>query len=58
MLYIALNNIIDNAFKYSDPHPVTLSFESDAAYIKIAITDKGQGISKEDAEKIFSPSTG
>jgi signal transduction histidine kinase len=55
MLYIALNNIIDNAFKYSEPHPVTLSFEATASHIKIAIADNGPGISKENAEKIFNP---
>jgi signal transduction histidine kinase len=55
MLYIALNNIIDNAFKYSEPHPVTLSFEATVSHIKIAVTDQGPGISKENAEKIFNP---
>jgi signal transduction histidine kinase len=55
MLYIALNNIIDNAFKYSGSNPVVLNFKADAAGIKIAITDKGQGIDKEDIEKIFQP---
>jgi signal transduction histidine kinase len=55
MLYIALNNIIDNAFKYSEPHPVTLSFEATASYIEIAVADSGPGISKENAEKIFTP---
>jgi signal transduction histidine kinase len=55
MLYIALNNIIDNAFKYSEPHPVTLSFEATASHIKIAVADNGPGISKENAEKIFNP---
>jgi signal transduction histidine kinase len=55
MLYIALNNIIDNAFKYSEPHPVTLSFEAKASHIKISVADKGPGISKEHAEKVFQP---
>jgi signal transduction histidine kinase len=55
MLYIALNNIIDNAFKYSEPHPVTLSFEATASHIMIAVTDEGPGISKENSEKIFAP---
>ena len=55
MLYIALNNIIDNAFKYSEPHPVTLSFEATILNIKISVADKGPGISTENAEKIFDP---
>jgi signal transduction histidine kinase len=55
MLYIALNNIIDNAFKYSEPHPVTLSFEATASHIRIAVADNGPGISAAHAEKIFNP---
>ncbi|TSD66464.1 HAMP domain-containing histidine kinase [Inquilinus sp. KBS0705] len=55
MLYIALNNIIDNAFKYSEPQPVTLSFEATANHIMLAVTDKGPGISKTNVEKIFQP---
>ncbi|GGH08452.1 sensor histidine kinase [Mucilaginibacter phyllosphaerae] len=55
MLYIALNNIIDNAFKYSEPHPVTMSFEATASRILISVSDEGPGISKENAEKIFNP---
>ncbi|MBL4676044.1 MAG: HAMP domain-containing histidine kinase [Mucilaginibacter sp.] len=55
MLYIALNNIIDNAFKYSDPKAVTLAFEAAESGIRIAVTDEGPGISKENAERIFQP---
>jgi signal transduction histidine kinase len=55
MLYIALNNIIDNAFKYSEPNPVRLSFEATALHITIAVADEGPGISAENAEKVFQP---
>lgn len=55
MLYIALNNLIDNAFKYSAPHPVTLNFEATDSHIKIAVTDQGPGIEEEAVEKIFRP---
>ncbi|WP_454802004.1 HAMP domain-containing sensor histidine kinase [Mucilaginibacter phyllosphaerae] len=55
MLYIALNNIIDNAFKYSVPNPVNLAFEATESRISIAVTDKGPGISKENAARIFQP---
>jgi signal transduction histidine kinase len=55
MLYIALNNLIDNAFKYSAPHPVVLNFEATTAHIKVAITDEGAGISKDAVDKIFQP---
>lgn len=53
MLYIALNNIIDNAFKYSGAKPVTLSFTADDTSIKISVQDQGQGISADEQDKIF-----
>ncbi|TWR30295.1 HAMP domain-containing histidine kinase [Mucilaginibacter pallidiroseus] len=55
MLYIALNNIIDNAFKYSAPQPVTLNFEAGAGTVKVSVADQGPGISEADKAKIFRP---
>jgi signal transduction histidine kinase len=55
MLYMALNNIIDNAFKYSEPNPVMLSFEATEQHITITVSDNGPGISAEHIEKIFHP---
>jgi signal transduction histidine kinase len=55
MLYIALNNIIDNAFKYSEPHPVVLHFAATETGIRITVSDEGPGISTENAGKIFQP---
>jgi signal transduction histidine kinase len=55
MLFIALNSIIDNAFKYSEPQPVVLKFEADGKSIKISVIDQGPGISTADAAKIFLP---
>ncbi|QXV65009.1 HAMP domain-containing histidine kinase [Mucilaginibacter sp. 21P] len=55
MLYIALNNIIDNAFKYSNAKPVILAFEATEAWIRISVTDEGPGISKENIDRIFRP---
>ncbi|RFZ90735.1 sensor histidine kinase [Mucilaginibacter conchicola] len=55
MLYIALNNLIDNAFKYSDSKPVKLAFEAGESGIRIAVTDEGPGISRENIERIFQP---
>ncbi|AMR31312.1 two-component sensor histidine kinase [Mucilaginibacter sp. PAMC 26640] len=53
MLYIALNNIIDNAFKYSAGQPVTLNFTADQSSVKIVVQDKGQGIDPAEQDKIF-----
>lgn len=55
MLYIALNNLIDNAFKYSEPHPVVLNFEANDTSIIIKVSDQGPGISGDDINKIFRP---
>ncbi|GAA4335654.1 HAMP domain-containing sensor histidine kinase [Mucilaginibacter gynuensis] len=53
LLYIAINNIIDNAFKYSGTQPVDIYFEAGISQIKITITDKGPGIKAADTGKIF-----
>ncbi len=55
LLYIAINNIIDNAFKYSDDNPVLLQFKVDQDFISITFTDQGPGISMHEAENIFKP---
>jgi signal transduction histidine kinase len=55
LLYIALNNIIDNAFKYSAGEPVTVSFEAEGEHIQLTVTDSGPGINSQEAELIFKP---
>ncbi|PJJ83081.1 sensor histidine kinase [Mucilaginibacter auburnensis] len=55
LLDIAINNIIDNAFKYSDGQPVLLNFRVTHNTISIAITDAGPGISEDEAKNIFKP---
>ncbi|MCC8410132.1 HAMP domain-containing histidine kinase [Mucilaginibacter sp. UR6-1] len=55
LLYIALNNIIDNAFKYSGGEPVNVKFEALATKVSITVTDKGPGISETDRQKILRP---
>jgi len=53
LLLIAINNIIDNAFKYSGDKPVQVYFESANSNIKITVTDSGPGIKQEDLPHIF-----
>lgn len=53
MLYIALNNIIDNAFKYSASQPVVLNFRANDHSVVIEVRDHGPGISADEQEKIF-----
>lgn len=55
LLYIAINNIIDNAFKYSEDHPVFLQFKVEQYVISVTIADQGPGISADEAENIFKP---
>jgi signal transduction histidine kinase len=53
LLHIAINNIIDNAFKYSDNAPVTLAFQVYHLNIELKITDSGPGIQAKDQANIF-----
>ena len=51
-----MNNLIDNAIKYSDKNSkITVSTFNEAdEYIKILVEDSGEGISPEDKNHIFS----
>ncbi len=55
LLYIALNNVISNAFKFSDNKPVKISLQAEQARICIKIADLGIGIPTEESLKIFNP---
>ncbi|MEO5984481.1 MAG: ATP-binding protein [Ferruginibacter sp.] len=53
LLQMALNNLLDNAIKYSPKDAainITLAQDSD---IKLKISDEGNGISDEDKKKVF-----
>jgi signal transduction histidine kinase len=54
LLTIALNNIIGNAYKFSDNNRVQCDFYADNSRITIVITDTGIGVPDEETEKIFS----
>ncbi|HTH82238.1 MAG TPA: ATP-binding protein [Mucilaginibacter sp.] len=53
LLLIALNNIIGNAYKFSDDKPVRCELYADDRIIRIAIIDEGVGIPADEQEKIF-----
>jgi signal transduction histidine kinase len=53
LLFIALNNLIGNAFKFSDQQPVKCNFYADESLIRMQIIDSGIGIPNEDIEKVF-----
>jgi len=51
-----LNNLISNALKYSHKHTVvTINAISIDEYIMISVQDQGQGIPKNELDKIFTP---
>lgn len=55
LLQIALDNIISNAFKFSDQQPVRCILEVNAEGIHILIIDQGIGMEPRQIEHIFKP---
>ena len=53
LLTIALNNIISNAYKFSNNGLVICDLEADNNHIRITISDFGIGIPGDETEKIF-----
>ena len=49
-----LRNLIENALKHGTP-PVEVILNSTKDFIKITVTDSGNGISVNDIEKVFEP---
>lgn len=55
LLHIALNNIISNAFKFSNNQAVECVLQSSAQQLTLEIKDHGIGIAAEDLVEIFKP---
>lgn len=54
LLQLAINNLVDNAIKYSDHNsPVTTILQHRNNVVQILIKDEGKGIADEDKKKIF-----
>ena len=54
LLRIALNNLLTNAIKYSDPGgKVSLAAEEDENSIRISVRDNGIGIAPDEQKRIF-----
>lgn len=50
----ALHHIVQNALAYSPPDtPVTMQVVSDSEFVRIAVTDRGPGLSAEDRAGMF-----
>jgi heavy metal sensor kinase len=51
-----LENLVDNAFKYSEPGtPVVVSLGAEAGAVTLAVEDAGDGIAAEDLPHVFEP---
>lgn len=50
----ALDNIVDNAIKYTEHGKITISAESYEMFVRIDISDTGKGISEDEQPKIFT----
>lgn len=55
LLQMLVNNLIDNAIKYSHKEvPVTVLLSEKNNYINLVVKDEGKGIAYEEKEKIFN----
>jgi PAS domain S-box-containing protein len=48
-----LNNLISNAIKYGHGKPIEVRLDEDGGWIRLAVTDNGIGISRDDHARIF-----
>ena len=55
LLQIALDNVISNAFKFSDDQQVDCVLEVKSKALSITISDKGNGIPVDQQSQIFKP---
>lgn len=53
LLFVALANIIDNAVKYSIPHPVSIIADVKEGKLVLVIKDEGPGIQEQEKEAVF-----
>lgn len=48
-----MNNLIDNAIKYTHDGKITVGISADSANIRFSVTDTGKGISPDEKDSIF-----
>lgn len=55
LLKIAFNNIISNAFKYSDNKPVILELKTESGDLIVEIVDEGIGVPEDEIADLLKP---
>ena len=55
LLTVAINNVVENAVKFSINREVILKLITDDDWVRIVVTDRGIGIPPEDLQNIFEP---
>ncbi len=55
LLRVALNNILENACKFSQNSQVDIKIISDGGYILLSVNDKGVGIPEGELKNIYEP---
>jgi signal transduction histidine kinase len=53
ILRMVINNLIENAFKYSGNNPIEVSLKQEGKWKVLSIKDQGIGIRKKDLKNIF-----
>jgi PAS domain S-box-containing protein len=54
LLRVAMDNLIDNAIKYSSSElPIEVGLETAAREVRLTVADRGPGIAPEDGERVF-----
>lgn len=53
ILRMVVNNLIENAFKYSNNQPIEVSLTKDQKWKRLSIKDQGIGLKNEDYKNIF-----
>jgi heavy metal sensor kinase len=56
LLAQAVHNLLDNAFRYSQPgSPVVVQLKATESELRLSIDDRGQGIEADDLPRVFQP---
>ena len=55
LLKIAINNLIENACKFSEDKTVKILFSTHSQFVTLHFVDQGIGIAPEDLQQIFQP---